>query len=108
MRVEAIPYAGGEVLVSDTGKVFRRKDGEYREIEPTITNGYYSIKIGGERYYIHKLVAELFVNGETEERCRVGHRNGDVLDNRAYNLVWLTPSEVQKFNQKLPEYRPLS
>lgn len=103
-----MPKTKGEILITDTGRVFRRFSGEYKEIIPTITNGYYSIKFKGVRFYIHKLVAELFVNGETEKRCKVGHRNGDVLDNRAYNLVWLTYSEVQKFNQKLPDFRSLN
>lgn len=105
MRFEAIPNGYGVYFISEVGSIFRLQNGNFKEIKPTITNGYYTIKINGERYYIHKLVAELFVPGRTTERCKVVHRNGDNLDNRSSNLVWATNKEVQDLAKYLPEYR---
>ncbi len=105
MRFEAIPYGNGTYFISEVGSVFRLQNGSFKEVNPTITNGYYTIKINGERYYIHKLVAELFVPGKSSSRYKVAHRNGNNLDNRADNLVWATYKEVQESAKYLPEYR---
>jgi hypothetical protein len=41
-------------------------------------------------FYAHRLVADAFVEGRTEEKCEVNHINFDKLDNRAVNLEWVS------------------
>ena len=43
--------------------------------------------------YVSRLVAAAWVPGRTKERCEVHHRDGDILNNAADNLLWTTPSE---------------
>ncbi len=105
MRFEAIPNGNGVYFISDEGTVRRLVNGSFKPIQPTITDGYETIKINGERYYVHKLVAEIFVEGRSRERCKVAHRNGDNLDNRATNLVWATPREVRIVSRYTPDCR---
>jgi len=105
MSFEAIPNGNGVYFISETGSVFRLQNGNFKEVTPTITDGYYTIKINGERYYIHKIVAELFVPGRTALRCLVAHRNGNNLDNRAENLIWATRREVRMSARYTPEHR---
>ena len=58
--------------------------------------GYMQIELSRERYSMHRLVAELFCPGKSEERNVVNHINGIRDDNRAENLEWVTHSENHK------------
>lgn len=42
---------------------------------------------------VHRIVAEAFCDGRTEDRSDVNHKNGIKTDNRAENLEWVTKSE---------------
>jgi len=46
-----------------------------------------------ERERVHRLVAEAFVPNNDITKTEVLHINGNVEDNRASNLKWVTPSE---------------
>ncbi len=105
VKFESIPYGNGLYFISEEGDVCRLVNGSFKPIVPTITDSYYTIKINGDRYYIHKLVAEIFVPGRSRERCRVIHRNGDNLDNRASNLKWVTIGEIKRASRLVPECR---
>lgn len=54
-----------------------------------------SLKINGcyKKYFVHRLVAKLFVDGETEEKNIVNHIDGNKMNNKYYNLEWVTRSE---------------
>ena len=49
-----------------------------------------------EQRRIHRMVAEAFVSGRTQERNEVNHIDGNTENNAAYNLEWVTRSENQK------------
>lgn len=53
------------------------------------TKGYYMC--GGSNY-LHKVVANLFIPNP-ENKPQIDHINGNIHDNRAENLRWVTPKE---------------
>ena len=56
--------------------------------------------------YIHRLVAEVFCfNPDPESKTEVHHININTLDNRADNLIWLTPKEHREIHKKLREQK---
>jgi hypothetical protein len=91
---------GERTQVSSLGR-FRnkKKDGSYRLILPGAKTGghvYAKIWIDGKYDYrnAQRIVAEYFVERDSEDKNCVWHKNGLQFDNRANNLVWMTKSEV--------------
>lgn len=67
-----------------------------RILKQTIQNGYYTIKLSSNHsskmFYIHILVATLFIKNDLNKRV-VNHKDGDKLNNNYINLEWVTYSE---------------
>ena len=85
-----------DIEVSDYGYV--RKNGE--ELPWHKDQNYYFVCFNGEAYRIHQLVGEVFqdICGEHKPGYHLHHKNGNQLDNRATNLVWLSPGEHRKLH----------
>jgi len=47
-------------------------------------------------YMVHRLVAELYVKGQTHQKTDVNHKDGIKVNNHYENLEWVTKSENQK------------
>jgi hypothetical protein len=103
---------GDDYIVTDDGTVYRywynHKQWQ-RQSPRKSTKGYMRGVIYGKDKYIHRLVAELFVenpNGYKE----VNHKDGNKTNNHADNLEWCTRSENNKhaFQTGLRDYRQLS
>jgi hypothetical protein len=94
-----------EYFVSDDGYIYKLVGGRSQRVKQDITNGYAVVKIHNKKYFVHKLVAEYFVGGRSDKKCRVIHLNFDNLDNNAENLMWVTPSEAQLYSQYTVEKR---
>ena len=84
--------------VSNTGLVRRIDSGHI--LQGCITNsGYRSVKLTfsngtQRRFYVHRLVAEHFIeNDDKEHKTVVNHKDGNKMNNDANNLEWLTPRE---------------
>lgn len=71
----------GEIKNLKTGRILK-PDNSHR--------GYKRIEIDGNKYYIHRLVAENFVPNDNPEKWnKVIHKNGDLSDNFFNNLKWV-------------------
>lgn len=62
-------------------------------LEPYFCGNYLSIrfKMGGKNYYLHRLVAEHFLDGE--HSLQVNHIDGDKTNNMVDNLEFVTASQ---------------
>lgn len=80
--------------VSNFGRLFNSR-GQF--LQPNIKKKYpeiaFRVKNKSFSFCIHILVAEVFVEGKSEERKEVNHENKDTRDFRAVNLRWVTPAE---------------
>ena len=85
--------------VSNFGNIRNNETGNY--IIGDINNfGYYRVtlyyKSKKKRFMRHRLVAKYFVDGQTEKKKFVNHKDGNKSNNMAYNLEWTTQSENEK------------
>lgn len=91
--------------VSNYGRI-RQKYGIMKQ-EPNVRNGYLCVGLvnsDGKRKMlkVHRLVAHAFCNGYSDERKEVNHIDGNITNNKATNLEWVTTSEnVQHSYDKL-------
>ena len=65
--------------------------------------GYYRVRLKNKDAYVHRLVADAFIENNNKDRVEVNHINGNTHDNRLCNLEWVTHSENMKhaFNNNL-------
>jgi hypothetical protein len=83
-------------VINSDGTVMNVKSGRY--LKPEITrNGYARVTLSAfgttKRYLLHRLVAELFVAGRTQDRNYVDHKDNNKLNNKSHNLQWVSPKE---------------
>ena len=73
------------------GDKYRRRNKKY-----SLSNGkyvkYYRVEIQGKKYYVHRLVAQVYIPNPDNLPC-VAHKNNNPLDNRVSNLYWCTQQE---------------
>lgn len=92
MRVQIPGYPG--YTIDETGCVLNKRG---KEVGYLSSYGYKMVTLrnddGAKALLVHRLVAELFVDGRTPEKRVVDHIDGDKLNNRAENLRWVSQSE---------------
>lgn len=84
--------------ISSLGNVRSNKYGDWRLLKPALDGaGYLIVYLRKDkksiRFHVHRLVAQVFVNGNSSD---VNHKNGTKTDNRAENLEWCSRSENVK------------
>lgn len=78
-------------------------------IKGSVIQGYRSLNIRSNgktlNRYVHKLVAEYFVNHERTEQTYVIHLDHDKLNNVSQNLRWTTKEEMVEHNRENPNLK---
>lgn len=88
-----------KMYISTNGRL--RDDKNRKRIPTTNVSGYHTINYKNKTQYIHKLVAEKFINNpKPEEYNIVNHINGIKTDNRVENLEWCNNSMNVKHAHK--------
>jgi len=94
-------YSNGKIeqltdKVYKNKKSVRRIDREqvWKEVKPTIDDTYLRVSINGVQYYLHRVVASVWVeNKEPLLQTHVHHIDESIDNNNADNLQWVTPTE---------------
>lgn len=82
------------IVVSENGTIYDCR--KRRELKKNIDSfGYETVSIGKKNYYVHRLVAMLYVQRDEENESNiVCHINKNRRDNRAKNLIWVNNSFI--------------
>jgi hypothetical protein len=87
---------GGKYLVSNDGRIWSTRLNKI--VDCAVYKNTYKRFIAFQNnkmtsLYVHRLVAEYFVSGKTQERKVVNHKDCDKLNNNFSNLEWCTQAE---------------
>ena len=93
----------GMYQVSDLGRVRSRKSGEWKMLRPgKFGIGYLQVSLCKDgkvkHLYVHRLVAQAFIENDNIFYNQVNHINEDKTDNRAVNLEWCDSSYNLSYN----------
>jgi hypothetical protein len=115
---EYVPESGQKYMVSSYGRIksFIYDKEKGRIMSMTLMKNFYTIKLKinkqNRHYFIHKLVAEMWIPKPSEAHTHVIHLDWNPRNNQISNLEWATKSEViervaQHQREKVfkPEYR---
>lgn len=83
----------GAYQVSDLGRVRSHKSGEWKVLRPGKDKGGYLLvglcKDGKQKsFFVHRLVAQAFIENDNIFNTEINHRNEDKSDNKVSNLEY--------------------
>jgi DNA-binding transcriptional regulator YdaS (Cro superfamily) len=81
----------GKYYATNCGDIYSATRGQtLKKLKPEIISGYERVKVGGEKIFVHRLIAYTFLGIPPTDRYVVNHKNGDKRDNKIDNLEWVT------------------
>lgn len=80
-----------DYLITETGQIINKISNRILKPQPN-NKGYLRVTIGGEKYFVHKLVAEKYISN-IENKEQVNHKDGNKLNNCVDNLEWVSNLE---------------
>lgn len=83
-----------DYYITDCGTVHSFKRIIPRVMKQQLLMGYPSVEIDGKRYYIHRLLAEAYIDNP-QNKPQINHKDGNRTNNNIDNLEWVTNSENQ-------------
>lgn len=93
------------IIIKKNG-VFHRRKGRILSAHKNVKNGLLQVMLilhtRYKLFYVHRLVAQAFVNNPYSLEL-VSHKNGNDLDNRAENLIFISRSAKKNKELKLTE-----
>jgi hypothetical protein len=85
---------GKTIRVFKNGDIYRQKAGGWQLCTPSDNGGgYMGVGVLTRRFYVHRLVAEAYLEKPSERHNQVNHKDGDKSNNCVTNLEWVTPSD---------------
>lgn len=107
-----IPGSNEKYMVSNYGRVksfmVRKTDGQI--MKPSKVGNFLALKISVNKvnvsWYIHKLVATIFIPNTSKELTHVVHKDLNYMNNQVSNLEWVKKEKVHE-NERLRNSRSL-
>ena len=93
----------GAYQVSNLGRVRSRKSGEWKVLRPGNNGNEYlrvNLSNGGKikRFYVHRLVAQAFIENNDDTKIYINHRDECKQNNRLWNIEYCTPQYNSTYN----------
>jgi hypothetical protein len=83
-------------FISSEGKIKIVEGGKFlHKTNFPLSYGYPTVHLGKKCFFVHKLVATTFLSNP-DKFSLVGHKNGNLTDNRASNLFWTKSLKLTK------------
>lgn len=109
-----VPDSQDYYYVSNYGRVksfaLNKKEGQI--MTGTVVKGFRQVQINSpkikRKYYVHKLVAQVWLPKPSDKHIYVTHLDGNLKNNQVSNLQWHTRETLHEQHRELAKQRPRS